>query len=134
MKKSILILIFLSFGNIQAQLNETIIGKWKLNQTVSTEFTDTDMANQQVTEKQAKYNYLENSLWHFKKEGKLEVKLADGKIENGGYSANEDRFIIIFNNQEIEEFNTTNIIVEKKEIKLSFGRAMTKLNFVFSKK
>ena len=134
MKKFILVLFLASFSSLQAQLNETIIGKWKMNYTVHTEFTTTEIANKQVTDNQAKYSYLDNSLWSFKKDGKFEVKLSDGKTEKGGYSANEDRFIIIFDKEDIEEFNTTIITTEEKIISLSMGRGMTKLIFNFSKK
>lgn len=134
MKNTFFIILFFSFTVASAQLNQKIIGKWKLNYTLSTEFTTTEMANKQVVDNKAKYSYLENSVWTFKKDGKFEVKLKDGKIEKGGYSANEDRFIIIFDKQEIEEFNTALITVEGSHVSLLLGRGMTRLIFNFSKK
>uniref|UniRef100_UPI00404B2156 DUF5004 domain-containing protein n=1 Tax=Flavobacterium sp. TaxID=239 RepID=UPI00404B2156 len=134
MKKIFLVLLVFSFSITHAQLNEKIVGKWKLNYIVFTEFKDTEMANKQVADNHEKYSYLENSIWTFKKEGQFETKLSDGSIENGSYSANEDRFIIIFDKEEIEEFNTAMVIVEPKNISLSMGRGMTRLLFNFSKK
>jgi translation elongation factor P/translation initiation factor 5A len=134
MKKIGIILFLVSFSFAQAQLNEKIIGKWKLNTTVFTEFTTTETANKQVVDNKAKYAYLENSSWTFMKEGQFEAKLTNGTIEKGSYSANEDRFIIIFDKEEIEEFNTTLITVEPKKVSLTMGRGMTKLVFDFSKK
>ena len=80
------------------------------------------------------------------------VELAEGKVtlnkssfskikefpvsetEKGNYSANEDRFLIIFEKEAIEEFNTTNVVVEDKKVTLSMGRGMTQLKFIFTKK
>ncbi|MEN9489429.1 MAG: hypothetical protein RL494_1694 [Bacteroidota bacterium] len=119
-----------SFSN--AQIETAIIGRWKLSTTVETEFTTTEMANKQVVENKAKYAFLENGKWNFKKGGLFEVKLENGKKETGRYTAQENRFIIIFDNQEIEEFNSTNCSLNEKTILVSFGRGMTKLKFTFS--
>lgn len=134
MKKLLLFLIVLSFQFTFAQLNESIIGKWNLKVNVNTEYTDSETPASQAKTNAEKYAYLNESTWNFKKEGELEVKLKDGTVEKANYSANEDRFIIIFEKEDIEEFNTTNVMVEDKSVKLSMGRGMTKLNFSFSKK
>ena len=134
MKQLLLLTLCLFCTSLSAQLNKKIVGKWKLNYTVSTEFKETEIAMKQVADYTKKYQYLENSIWFFKDEGILEVKLEDGKIEKGNYSANEDRFLIIFEKEEIEEFNTTNVNVSDKIITLSMGRGMTKLVFNFTKK
>lgn len=134
MKYLLAFALLLSFNSVSAQLNKDVLGKWQMKVEVSTEFMDSESAVKQVDDNKAKYNYLDNSIWNFKKEGVFEVKLKDGKVENGNYSANEDRFLIIFEKEEIEEFNTTNVVVEKKKVTLSLGRGMTKLKFVFTKK
>jgi translation elongation factor P/translation initiation factor 5A len=134
MKKIAVILFLVFFSAAQAQLNQKIIGKWKLNPTVFTEFTTTETANKQVVDNKAKYAYLENSSWTFMKEGKFEAKLTNGTIEKGSYSANEDRFIIIFDKEEIEEFNTAIVTVETTKVSITMGRGMTRLQFDFSKK
>lgn len=133
--KQILILIFLLSVNLLfAQLNKEILGKWTMTPNVTTEFMDTDFAVKQVEDNKVKYQYLENSLWNFKKDGVFEVKLKDGKTEKGTYNADEGRFLIIFEKEEIEEFNTTNVVVADKKVTLSMGRGMTKLIFEFIKK
>ena len=134
MKQLLLFIFLLSFHSLSAQLNKEILGKWTMNLNVTTDFMDTEIAVKQVEDNKVKYQYLENSLWNFKKEGVFEVKLKDGKIEKGSYSANEDRFLIIFEKEAIEEFNTTNVVVEDKKVTLSMGRGMTKLKFNFTKK
>lgn len=134
MKKILLFIFFISFTAVSAQLNENIVGKWKLNYDVSTEFKETESAVKQVADYKMKYQFLENSIWTFKKDKSFEAKLKDGKTEKGNYSANEDRFIIIFEKEDIEEFNTTNVEIADKNITLSLGRGMTKLKIIFTKK
>lgn len=134
MKKILLLLAILIFNFSLAQLNESIIGKWNLKVTVTTDFTDTETAVSQAKTNAEKYAYLDGSNWNFKKEGILEVKLKDGTIEKANYSANENRFIIIFEKEDVEEFNTTNVLVHDKSVEVSMGRGMTKLIFNFSKK
>lgn len=134
MKIVLFILLLFSFTASRAQLNEAIVGKWKLNCLVSTEFSDSETANKQVATNKLKYLFFENSNWEFKKDKHFEVKLSDGKIEKGSYSANEDRFIIIFDKEDIEEFNTAIITAKDKDLILNMGRGMTRLLFQFSKK
>lgn len=133
MKKIFLLSLLLCLSFFQAQLNQKIVGKWQLKTTVSTEFTDSETSNKQVADNILKYKYLQDSNWTFKN-GKFEAKLKNGKVEKGSYSANEDRFLIIFDKEDIEEFNTTNVVTEPKKVILTIGRGMTKLKFVFSKK
>lgn len=134
MKKIFLLTLLLFLNFFQAQLNEKIIGKWQLNTTVTTEFTDSETSNKQVADNILKYKYLQDSNWTFNKDGKFEAKLKDGKVEKGSYSANEDRFLIIFDKESIEEFNTTNVVAEPKKVTLTIGRGMTKLTMNFEKK
>ena len=61
MKNIIFGALLLSCMLLQAQLNKTVLGKWKLDTTVVTDFTETAAANQQVADKQAFYSYLNNS-------------------------------------------------------------------------
>ena len=105
-----------------------------MSPNVTTEFMDTDFAVKQMEDNKVKYQYLEKSLWDFKKDGVFEVKLKNGKTEKGTYTADENRFIIIFEKEEIEEFNTTNVVVADKKVTLSMGRGMTKLIFEFARK
>jgi|GEM_PF-2976685 len=133
--KQILIFIYLLSVNLfSAQLNKEILGKWTMSPNVTTEFMDTDFAVKQMEDNKVKYQYLEKSLWDFKKDGVFEVKLKNGKTEKGTYTADENRFIIIFEKEEIEEFNTTNVVVADKKVTLSMGRGMTKLIFEFARK
>lgn len=134
MKQILLLLMCLSFSAVTAQLNKNIIGQWRMSCSVTTEFQDSETAVKQVSDYNTKYQYLNNSVWNFNKEKSFSVKLKDGSSEKGNYSANEDRFLIIFEKEDVEEFNTTNIVVEDKKITLSMGRGMTKLKFVFTKK
>lgn len=134
MEKIFLLTLLLFLNFFQAQLNEKIIGKWQLNTTVTTEFTDSETSNKQVADNILKYKYLQDSNWTFNKDGKFEAKLKDGKVEKGSYSANEDRFLIIFDKESIEEFNTTNVVAEPKKVTLTIGRGMTKLTMNFEKK
>ena len=134
MKKLLFLGLLIFFGNLQAQLSEKMVGKWILTSSVSTEFTDSESAMKQVSEYAPKYSYLDQSSWTFKKDKTFEAKLKNGTVEKGSYSANEDRFIIIFDKEDIEEFNTTNIKQEGKNIILLMGRGMTKLKFDFAKK
>ena len=134
MKKIFLLSLLLCLSFLQAQLNEKIIGKWQLKTAVSTEFTDSETSNKQVADNILKYKYLQDSNWTFKKDGKFEAKLKNGKVEKGSYSANEDRFLMIFDKEDIEEFNTTNVVCEPKKVILSIGRGMTKLTMNFVKK
>lgn len=134
MEKIFLLTLLLFLNFFQAQLNEKIIGKWQLNTTVTTEFTDSETSNKQVADNIVKYKYLQDSNWIFNKDGKFETKLKDGKVEKGSYSANEDRFLIIFDKESIEEYNTTNVVAEPKKVTLTIGRGMTKLTMNFEKK
>ena len=134
MKKLFFLGLLIFFCNLHAQLSDKMVGKWILTSSVSTEFTDSESAVKQVADYAPKYIYLDNSNWTFNKDKTFEAKLKDGTIEKGSYSANEDRFIIIFDKESIEEFNTTNIKEEDKKVILQMGRGMTKLKFVFSKK
>jgi hypothetical protein len=134
MKKTLLFILLFSISFASAQLNEKMIGKWKMNLTVTTEFTNTESATKQVAANKTKYQYLENSNWIFNKDKSFTTKLKDKKTEKGNYSANEDRFLIIFEKEAIEEFNTTNVVVEDKKVTLSMGRGMTQLKFIFTKK
>lgn len=134
MKKIFLFSLLLSLNFFNAQLNQKIVGKWQLKTTVSTEFTESETSNKQVADNILKYKYLQDSNWTFKKDGKFEAKLKNGKVEKGSYSANEDRFIIIFDKESIEEFNTTNAVAETKKVTLTIGRGMTKLKMNFTKK
>ncbi|MFC6267398.1 hypothetical protein [Frigoriflavimonas asaccharolytica] len=134
MKKYLFAVFLFMLSFVSAQLSSDVLGKWNLKLSVSTEFKDTETAMNQVKSNTAKYSYLNDSVWNFKKEGELEVKLKNGTTELANYSANENRFIIIFQKEDIEEFNTTNIVLEDKKIKLSMGRGMTQLVFQFVKK
>ncbi len=134
MKPILLFLFLLSFSMSSAQIEKKAVGEWKLSIEVATEFSDSESARKQVADYQMKYQYLENSTWTFNKDKSFITKLKDGKTEKGNYSANEDRFIIIFEREDIEEFNTTNVVVEDKKMTLSMGRGMTKLKFIFTKK
>ncbi len=134
MKKNLIVVFLLLLNFVSAQLSSDVLGKWNLKVDVSTEFKDTETAINQVKTNTSKYSFLDDSVWNFKKEGQLEVKLKNGTTELANYSANEDRFIIIFEKEDIEEFNTTTILQEDKKIKLSMGRGMTQLIFNFMKK
>ena len=134
MKQILLLLLCLSMSSVSAQLNKNMVGQWKMSAMVTTEFKDSESAVKQVAVYNTKYQYLDNSVWNFTKDKAFEVKLKDGSTQKGNYSANEDRFLIIFEKEDVEEFNTTNIVVEDKKITLSMGRGMTQLKFVFTKK
>ncbi len=129
-----ILIFFLLVNLLSAQLNKEILGKWTMTPNVTTEFMDTDFAAKQLEDNKVKYQYLEKSLWNFKKDGVFEVKLKDGNTEKGTYNADETRFIVLFEKEEIEEFNTTNVVVADKKVTLSMGRGMTKLIFEFAKK
>lgn len=130
--KLLLTVLFFAYFYSNAQTESFIIGRWKLNISVETEFTTTDAANNQVAENKTKYAFLDHGNWNFKKGGLFDVKFENGKKEIGRYTAQENRFIIIFDNPEIEEFNSTNISKSEKNILVWFGRGMTKLKFTFS--
>lgn len=129
MKNIILALIFILFGcTANAQITNALTGKFTSKIVVTTAFTDSENANKQVAENIQKYNWLDASVFNFKKNDMFEVKLKSGKTEKGRYTADESRVILIFDNEEIEEFNTTTPKVDGKKIILPFGRQMTKVN------
>lgn len=108
-------------------------GKLKCKVFVKTEFTTFEEANKQVAENYEKYKWLHESVFNFKKNDLFEVKLKNGQIEKGRYTADDKRVILLFDNQEIEEFNTSTPTIDNNNILLPFGRGMTKVIFELSK-
>jgi hypothetical protein len=134
MKNIILALTFTLFGfTANTQIKNTLIEKFTSKIIVTTEFSDSADANKQVLENTQKYNWLHDGVFKFKKDGLFELKLKNGKTEKGRYTAQDSRVILIFDNEEIEEFNTTKPRIEDNKIILPFGRQMTKVNLELNK-
>lgn len=134
MKYLFVMLAFLFFTSIvNAQLKEKLNGKFTCKVVVTTEFTDFAEANNQIAENIQKYNWFDAGVFNFKKNDTFEVKLKTGKTEKGRFTASDTIVILLFDNQEIEEFNTTTPKVDGKKVILPFGRGMTKINIELSK-
>lgn len=134
MKYLFVTLAFLFFtSNVNAQLKEKLNGKFTCKVVVTTEFTDFAEATKQVAENTQKYNWLDAGVFNFKKDDLFEVKLKSGKTEKGRFTASDTRVILLFDNEEIEEFNTTTPKVDDKKVILPFGRQLTKVNLELSK-
>lgn len=119
--------------SLSSQVKSKLAGKLKCKVFIKTEFTTFEEANKQVAENYEKYKWLHESVFNFKKNDVFEVKLKNGQIEKGRYTADDTRVILLFDNQEIEEFNTSTPTIDNNNILLPFGRGMTKVIFELGK-